>query len=164
MSKLLLPDGTLVPLDKPVMTIGSDRGDDITIDHPALSPSHAVLEHTNTTFTITDNHSAGGVFVNGEQITKPVKLAPQSRLDLGGLRFFFDPPEDLFTQDDIQRLNALYRQMLAGPNKHSRFDAKDMLEQLLAYKMMLVKNEWKCEDALTGDAELCRVFTASRTE
>lgn len=50
-------------------TIGRKHSNDIVIDNPAVSGSHARVESVSTTFVLRDLDSTNGTFFNNEKIT-----------------------------------------------------------------------------------------------
>lgn len=62
-----------IPIDKPQITIGRDRSNDIVIENLAVSRHHAkIFHHQDQDFFIEDLKSGNGVFVNKQKITKEV--------------------------------------------------------------------------------------------
>lgn len=59
-----------IPLDRDVLTIGRREGNDIPIENPAVSGSHAKIVKTDQGFAVEDLNSLNGTFVNGRKIAK----------------------------------------------------------------------------------------------
>ncbi|MBV9615905.1 MAG: FHA domain-containing protein [Ktedonobacteraceae bacterium] len=63
------------PLDKPEITIGRAPNSDILLSKDKLtSRRHATVHHENGRYTIRDERSANGTFVNGQQIEELVSV------------------------------------------------------------------------------------------
>lgn len=59
--------------DEAQLTVGRNEGNDIIIDHDSMSGTHAQLVlNEDGTYTLADNGSTNGTFVNGEQIVERV--------------------------------------------------------------------------------------------
>ncbi|MBZ0279333.1 MAG: FHA domain-containing protein, partial [Anaerolineae bacterium] len=78
-------------LDKPVMIVGRDVGNDIFIDNRSVSRRHAMISQTEDgTYVFEDLSSTNGSVVNGKRIIEPLVLNNGDILHLGGevsLRF-----------------------------------------------------------------------------
>lgn len=69
----LIQDGKkILPLDKPVIAIGRLLSNDITIDDPNISRSHAQLRIQNNRYILIDLESKCGTFVNGKRVINHV--------------------------------------------------------------------------------------------
>jgi ABC-type multidrug transport system ATPase subunit/pSer/pThr/pTyr-binding forkhead associated (FHA) protein len=55
-------------LNKPVIVVGRAPGNDVVINHPAVSGRHLSLEITPTGYRVTDLNSTNGTIVNGQRI------------------------------------------------------------------------------------------------
>ena len=61
-----------------ILKIGRGTGNDVVIDNPVVSSSHAVITVTDAgVITIEDLNSKNGTFVNGQRIAKAT-LSPTS--------------------------------------------------------------------------------------
>jgi ABC-type multidrug transport system ATPase subunit/pSer/pThr/pTyr-binding forkhead associated (FHA) protein len=74
------------PLNKPVITIGREPGNDITIPAGVVSRQHAEITQQGTTFQITDKNSVNGIYFQGHPIhQKPLVHGDVFRIgDLNG--------------------------------------------------------------------------------
>ncbi len=54
--------------DRPIITVGRDRSNDIIIDHPLASRRHARFEQTEEGFFVRDLDSTNGTFLNQERL------------------------------------------------------------------------------------------------
>lgn len=72
-----IPEGeeAVYEFDEPQLTIGRNAANDIVIEHDSMSGTHAQLVmNEDGTYTLADNGSTNGTFVNGEQIVEKVLL------------------------------------------------------------------------------------------
>ncbi|MDT8422257.1 MAG: FHA domain-containing protein [Desulfuromonadales bacterium] len=82
------------PLTKTVTTIGRAPGNDIVIDHPAVSAWHARLEKEGEQYLVEDVNSTNGTRVNGQRIVR-TPLPHQATLTIGRHTLIFDDPKVL---------------------------------------------------------------------
>ena len=74
-------------------TIGRGAKSKITIMDPFLSTIHAQFKKDNSGFSIIDNGSTNGTFVNGEKINnEPCALKTGDLIKMGQLIFIFVEP------------------------------------------------------------------------
>jgi hypothetical protein len=89
MDAFLVHEGTkIIPLDKSVINIGRRLTNNIVIDDPRISRSHAQLRVINGHYVVFDLESSGGTFVNGQRISKSV-LNPGDVISLAGVRLIY---------------------------------------------------------------------------
>ena len=73
MNAFLVQDGTkTIPLDKSVINIGRRLTNNIVLDDPRISRSHAQLRLIHGHYVLFDLQSSGGTFVNGQRTSKSV--------------------------------------------------------------------------------------------
>jgi predicted component of type VI protein secretion system len=80
------------PLDKPEVTIGRAPNSDILLSKDKLtSRRHATVQHENGRYTVRDERSANGTFVNGQQIEElvPVELHEGDHVGIGEHELIF---------------------------------------------------------------------------
>jgi len=70
--------------------IGRDPESQFPLDHPHVSRYHAGLAADGDCIVIADLGSSNGTFVNGRRLTKPVRLQPGDRIDIGPYSLQFD--------------------------------------------------------------------------
>lgn len=70
------------------MSIGRQEEQDIHIDDPGASRSHAMLVYRDETWSIRDNGSANGLFLNGRRVTDAV-LRPEDVIRIGDTQLVF---------------------------------------------------------------------------
>jgi pSer/pThr/pTyr-binding forkhead associated (FHA) protein len=80
--------GMECPLDKAAQVIGRTPDNDVVIDHRSVSKHHAKVVREGTSYTIIDQGSSNGLFVNGEKYDR-VELRPGDMVDLGHVRMRF---------------------------------------------------------------------------
>ncbi len=81
--RLLLPNQTI--------RLGRAAENDIVIDDPKISRSHAELEWNGTGFSLLDLGSANGTFVNGQRLVKtPYLLRDGDEIRLGKLLMYYE--------------------------------------------------------------------------
>ncbi len=81
--------GAEYPLDKPLLTVGSHRSNDIVVDDTTVSRNHARIERRLGRFTLTDLDSTNGTTVNGKRIHAATLLKPGDEIRFGAMRFAF---------------------------------------------------------------------------
>ena len=75
--------GQAFDLNKPVVTIGREAGNDIVLEDPQVSRQHARLTLQGTSYVIEDLGSTNGSFINGRRVMTPTPLNPGDKLGLG---------------------------------------------------------------------------------
>jgi pSer/pThr/pTyr-binding forkhead associated (FHA) protein len=77
-------------LDRSPITIGRARDNDIVLDHPSVSPHHAVVERSGDSYRLLDQQSATGIRVNGEDYYG-VDLLAGDEVEIGTVKLRFVP-------------------------------------------------------------------------
>ncbi|HZY41933.1 MAG TPA: FHA domain-containing protein [Anaerolineae bacterium] len=62
-------------LDKDVLSLGREAGNDLVIEDPQISRRHARLTRQGNSYLLEDLGSTNGTFVNGSRVSTPVLLA-----------------------------------------------------------------------------------------
>lgn len=75
-------------MNKSNISIGRSPQNDLVIDHPTVSRSHALLYFENDNYFIEDQNSTSGTFLNSKKVSKE-KLSNQSVLTLGKIHINF---------------------------------------------------------------------------
>jgi len=91
---VVIEGGKIYPLVKVVINIGRTLDNQLVIDDPRVSRSHAELRAIQGHFVLFDLNSTGGTFVNGHRISKTI-IYPNDTISLGGVALTFnqdDPP------------------------------------------------------------------------
>ena len=68
----LIINKQMIPLTKPVTTLGRQIGNDIVFQEEFLSRFHAEIIHENDKYILVDKDSTSGTFVNGRKIDRCV--------------------------------------------------------------------------------------------
>lgn len=81
------------------LTMGRARTCDMVVDHPAISRTHAIFEHLNNSYVVTDMGSKNGIYVDDIRIAGRHKLRDGDKLIVGPSTVSFysgdTPPERL---------------------------------------------------------------------
>lgn len=107
----LIIDGVRVfPLTKSVVNIGRRLDNQLAIDDPRISRTHAQLRAIKGRYVIFDLNSTGGTFVNAQRTSQSV-LYPGDVISLAGVPLVFgqdNPPPrpDLADTDPLSRASA----------------------------------------------------------
>lgn len=70
-------------------TIGRKHSNDIVIDHPTVSGSHALVESLSTAFILRDLGSTNGTYINNEKVTLH-HLRHNDEIIIGNHKLVFD--------------------------------------------------------------------------
>jgi pSer/pThr/pTyr-binding forkhead associated (FHA) protein len=68
----LIINKQMIPLTKPVTTLGRQIGNDIVFQEEFLSRFHAEIVHENDKYILVDKDSTSGTFINGRKIDRCV--------------------------------------------------------------------------------------------
>lgn len=68
----LIINKQMIPLTRPVTTLGRQIGNDIVFQEEFLSRFHAEIIHENDKYILVDKDSTSGTFVNGRKIDRCV--------------------------------------------------------------------------------------------
>jgi hypothetical protein len=85
---LIFNGSEIFTLNMPVINIGRRSNNQLVIDDPRVSRSHAQLRARRGAFLITDLNSTGGTFVNSERITQQI-LKPGDVISLAGVLIIY---------------------------------------------------------------------------
>ncbi len=120
--------GRELPLTDELLSFGRAPDNSISIDDSEASIYHAVIRSTAPGFSLEDQRSTNGTFVNGKQISSHI-LGDGDVLRLGKQEFLFaaaqSPPEPLEQEAPGQRrLDEVraYLQILTGTQLNTRID------------------------------------------
>jgi len=125
----LIVDGVKVfPLTKSVVNIGRRLDNQLVIDDPRISRSHAQLRAIKGRFVIFDLNSTGGTFVNAQRTSQSV-LYPGDVISLAGVPLVFgqdNPPPrpDLADTDPLTQASS-ERPTAFLDRKTGKLDNKD---------------------------------------
>lgn len=85
---LILGGTKIIPLNRPVINIGRRLDNQVVIDDPRVSRTHAQLRVAKGRFALFDLNSTGGTFVNGQRTNKSI-LYPGDVVSLAGVTLIF---------------------------------------------------------------------------
>jgi pSer/pThr/pTyr-binding forkhead associated (FHA) protein len=92
-------------LDKAAQVIGRTEDNDVVINHRSISRHHAKIVREGDSYTVVDQASANGVFVNGEKYDR-VELRPGDMVDLGHVRMRFVGSGEAWTFDPANAVDT----------------------------------------------------------
>ncbi len=98
---LIIEGVKVFPLSVPVVNIGRRMDNQLVIDDPRVSRTHAQLRAINGRFVLFDLNSTGGTFVNGQRASQTVLYAGDV-ISLAGVALIFgqdNPPHGTDTVD-----------------------------------------------------------------
>jgi hypothetical protein len=164
---LLLKDASgverLVPLDKPVITVGREPTCTIRVDSPYVSRQHARIEVRQDEAVLVDLGSRNGSLLNGERVQGTTTLAPgdivtiadvtleclaETALD-GTTRTYAGRRQEPAPPPDLLRVDAQAFEVHIGASKlDRRLSAQEF--ELLSY--LYTNRERVCQRQELGDA------------
>lgn len=84
----VLLNAQVIPLYKPVTTIGRLLENDVVINDPGVSRFHAEIHHEDDKYILVDKNSTGGTLLNNKKITRAVMFSGDL-ISLAGLPLMF---------------------------------------------------------------------------
>jgi len=113
---LILGGTKIVPLGRPAINIGRRLDNQVVIDDPRVSRTHAQLRIAKGHYYLFDLNSTGGTFVNGHRVVQSV-LTPGDVISLAGVTLIFgqDLPIEQKT-DELTKPNSTDRRTLFKPS------------------------------------------------
>ncbi len=128
-SAFLIVDGVKVfPLTQAVINIGRRMDNQLVIDDPRISRSHAQLRAIKGRYVIFDLNSTGGTYVNGQRISQSV-LYPGDVISLAGVALVFgqDNPPSRLESDETSPLKpaSLDRPTVVMSRQTGKFDTDE---------------------------------------
>jgi pSer/pThr/pTyr-binding forkhead associated (FHA) protein len=98
LASLLVRSGALkgrrLPVKVPVVNIGRAGFNDVVIEDPSVSTSHAKLQRRDDVWVLTDLGSTNGTFVEGERLSGEVALGPGTTVKFGEVAVLFEPLDE----------------------------------------------------------------------
>lgn len=86
---LIVNGARIFPLELPVINIGRRDDNDLIINDPRVSRTHAQLRAVHGKYILFDLDSKGGTFVNGQPVVQQI-LMPQDVISLAGVPLVFN--------------------------------------------------------------------------
>ncbi|HEX2915078.1 MAG TPA: NHLP bacteriocin export ABC transporter permease/ATPase subunit [Chloroflexia bacterium] len=102
------------------LQLGRAKNNDLRLNDPSISRTHARLFMDKAAWWITDEGSTNGTLVNDRPITESTKLNPGDRLQLGEFQFVLEAFEPAGAQEEVALLDkpvTLQLAPLAAPDK-----------------------------------------------
>lgn len=148
----------VIPLTKPVFTIGRKAENDLQMLHDTVSRQHAEIRYENDGYFLVDVGSKRGTFVNGQRIER-VELQHLDRIRIGG-----DEDQQIqFIDDSVARAAAIFDSgahlNLSGStiDRARSASANDELQKLSRF----VEVNQAFKFSLTPDDVLCLIVDAA---
>jgi Nif-specific regulatory protein len=91
--------GARLHLEGEQVAVGRDTNNDIPLEDNAVSRNHVVFRKVRLGWVVEDCDSAGGTFLNGEKINRPIALNPNDEIQIGQSLFLFDTEFDVQNAD-----------------------------------------------------------------
>ena len=122
-----------VVLDAPSTSIGRSTQQDIVLADPKVSRLHALILRDNRTYSIIDQNSTGGTFLNGQPIQRAI-LKHADVLQFGSLTGaklrFFEEPEAHTPEDATSLWDLLSSRHLPRADRDDSSQSIGQMEQL----------------------------------
>lgn len=83
--------GSSIPLDDEIITIGRSRDSTLVIVDEYTSTYHARLSRNGDDWTLTDLDSTNGTKLNGERVTRPIRVPVGTPVTIGTTTFELRP-------------------------------------------------------------------------
>lgn len=80
--------GTMHRLDRQKVSVGADRGCEVTIEESHVSELHASIRYQDGTFYLTDLDSTNGTFLNDDPVQRE-EISDGDRIRFGGSEWIF---------------------------------------------------------------------------
>lgn len=123
---LIIEGVKVYPLSLPVVNIGRRMDNQLVIDDPRVSRTHAQLRAINGRFVLFDLNSTGGTFVNGQRASQTVLYAGDV-ISLAGVALIFgqdNPPHGADTVDTSPMAPATSNRATAIIKEHDTAEFK----------------------------------------
>jgi pSer/pThr/pTyr-binding forkhead associated (FHA) protein len=105
-----------VPLDKPVLTIGRSRKNDIVVDSMAVSRRNARIYREGPRFIVEDLKSLNGTFVNNKKVSQWI-LSNDDQILIGKHTLVFVDENDQSVSDTTETAGPHVEETLAPENR-----------------------------------------------
>lgn len=148
----------VLPLDKPVFSIGRKAENDLQLLSDTVSRQHAEIVYENDTFYLVDVGSKRGTYVNDQRIER-CALHHQDRLRIGG----DDEQQIIFLDDSVENASAIFNSSpsltLSSPSKDRSpiTSANEELQKLARF----VEVNQAFKFSMTPDDVLCLIVDAA---
>jgi len=82
------------------LQVGRVQSNEIVLPKGNVSKHHARLIVRDGTYTLHDDHSTNGTFVNGRKIDKPTAVSPGEKFWIGDFMLYIDTGDGMIESDD----------------------------------------------------------------
>lgn len=89
--------GKTFTLEQETFSLGRTSDNSVTINNPAVSGHHCVIEHKDGAYHLRDLGSTNGTHVNNQQV-KETSLNPRDLILVGNVEFLFNSEEMSFAE------------------------------------------------------------------
>ncbi len=79
------------------VTLGRGQACQVVVASSGASRRHAVISYTNGQFSIEDQGTTNGTFVNNTRVASPLALAPNDVIEIGGMYLYVQAPGTIWT-------------------------------------------------------------------
>ncbi len=83
---LVPAEGEPIRVDKPAAVVGRDPGSDVVVRHQSVSRRHALFERSEQGWTVADQKSGNGTWIDGQRVIKAFLRTGQS-IRFGAVEF-----------------------------------------------------------------------------
>lgn len=97
-----------------LITIGREYSNDLVLDDPKVSRSHAQIDHREGKYFLTDLNSTQGTRLNGDKINGTVTLPLSSWINICGYNYFFDGEKLLDEKNNTSAFFKQYKSEITG--------------------------------------------------
>lgn len=167
---LELPDGRIHSFANDCRIGRSPDGNDLSIDERAVSSRHAIISVGPSEYTLVDQHSTNGTYLNGLLVQKPTRIKDGDEIRLAkviALRFRCTREEPASTLADVQKTTVVLEDfeertcwlLLADVegfssliNKHGDEGALQRLQTWIANMRPLIEGNGGTINRYVGDA------------
>lgn len=105
--------------------IGRDGNNSIVLPHPGVSRFHATIEKQGSDFILTDNNSTNGTLLNGQRVSRSVKLAEKDVIQILNSTLIFTDGMILY-KSSVRGINI----EVSNVNKYVGKNRKKILDQI----------------------------------
>jgi pSer/pThr/pTyr-binding forkhead associated (FHA) protein len=96
--------GKTIKINRDDFTIGRDDSCNLLLDEDGVSRLHCRIESKDGNYTVKDNDSTNGVYVNGTKIAEPRELKQNDTIRIGDNLFLFSSDESKLDSQAVEAL------------------------------------------------------------
>ncbi|MBN1345627.1 MAG: SpoIIE family protein phosphatase [Phycisphaerae bacterium] len=152
-----------VDLNVDSMTFGRSASCDVTLDHEAVSRTHARLERQDVSWRVLDLRSANGVFVNGERVQES-RLCAGDVIEIRpfAINYLGATDRHVLTDSSVLLSERSLTPTIVRDVKSADRDFKQRLEELYALSHLVIRRQDNGSFWQKVHASLARSLTADR--